>query len=141
MTESADLWIFGYWIGSTNLGQELVDKIRVNINGNINAKLTEGSSEFVICFFGVLIGGILALIIGVLVSRRNFRNRIVIVSGILMMLTIFFFVWLIGFSYEVFSNPILTYEDPYGSISLTLTNIGFGLIGPLIGGTFCIAGG
>ncbi len=141
LTESANLWIIGYWVGTTNLGRGLVDEITVNINGSISAQLTAGSSEFVICFFGLIISGILALIVGGLGFRRNFRNRLALLSGIIMLLTIFFFVWLIGLSYEVFSNPILTYEDPYGSLSLSLSNIGFGLIGPLIGGAFCLTGG
>lgn len=141
MGESANLWIFGYWVGSSYLGQGLVDDIQVNINGYISAKLTEGMTEFVICFFGVLIGGIIALIVGVRGFRGNFRKRLALLSGILMILFTFWFVWLIGLSYEVFSNPILSYEDPYGDISLSLSNLGLGLIGPFIGGAFCLAGG
>ena len=93
------------------------------------------------CFFGILIGGIIALIVGWKGYRGNFKKRIALVSGILMILFTFMFVWLIGLSYEVFSNPILSYEDPYGDISLSLSNIGLGLIGPFIGGAFCLAGG
>ena len=133
--------MIGYWAGSTNLGQGLVDEIQVNINGTITAQLAESATPFVICTFGVIIGGIIALIVGVLGSRGNFRKRITLISGILMIAFMLLFMFWINSSYETITYPILVYEDPYGSLPLSGYTMGFGLIGPFIGGAFCLAGG
>jgi len=77
----------------------------------------------------------------VLGYRGNFRKGLALLSGILMIALTLLFIWWVEYDNDLFSYPTLTIVDPYQEVELLGPDIGFGLIGPFIGGAFCLAGG
>lgn len=136
--QNADLWLISYWDGGTYLGKGWVDEIRVN---SYTAEIAASKLPFLLGFWGVLIGGIIALGVGGLGYRGNFRKGLALLSGILMIALTLLFIWWVEYDNDLFSYPTLTILVPYQEVELSGPDIGFGLIGPFIGGAFCLAGG
>ena len=115
-----DAWMIGYWDGGI-AGDGWVDEVY---------ELTEGYGPdfdlgiFIVSFIFVLIGGIMALAVGVKGYQGDFKKNYAALSGAIMI--IFTIIWLavVESEWEIFSEYGM---DP-----------GFGVIGPFIGGAFCI---
>lgn len=118
---NVDAWMIGYWDGGV-LGDGWVDEI-YEISGGIGPDI--GLAIFIVSFVFVLLSGIMALGVGVLGYRGDFDKKYAALSGAIMIIITIIFLAVIESEWEVFS----TWEmDP-----------GFGVIGPFIGGAFCIA--
>ena len=131
-----DIWMIGYWeIGPMD---GWVDELS-DLTGLFEIEL----APFIICFLGLLIGVIAGIGVGVLGYRGDFRKNIAVLSGILMIgCTLLFIIW-VEAEWGPYGGETMTFVDEWDdTYSVTYQfDLGFGIIGPFIGGIFCLAGG
>ena len=131
-----DIWMVGYFEVGPYDGW--VDEL-----SDLTGDFELGLAPFIICFLGLLIGVIAGIGVGVLGYRRDFRKNIATLSGILMIgCTLLFIIW-VEVGWGPFGGEPITYVDEWDD-TVTVTyqfDPGFGIIGPFIGGVFCLAGG
>jgi len=94
--------------------------------------------------WGVIIGAIAGIGVGILGYRGDFRKNIAALSGILMIgFTLIFIIW-VEAEWAPLSGETVTFVEEWnGTDEIRLTyqfDLGFGIIGPFIGGVFCLAG-
>jgi len=116
---NVDAWMIGYWDAGDVDGW--VDEIS-ELSGGIGPDLELGI--FIVSFIFVLLSGIMALAVGVQGYHGDFKKNFAALSGAIMILTTIIFLAVIESEYEIFSTWNM---DP-----------SFGVIGPFIGGAFCI---
>ncbi len=124
-----DFWLIGrFKFGTLDGG---VDELSDVFGGIFSVPMV----AFIICFAGVLIGAILAVASGVLGFRGNFRKEIALAGGGLMVLfSLIFIIWL-EVDMSLFSGDSVVVP---GDVYTYKYNVGFGIIGPIIGGVLCI---
>ena len=131
-----DIWMIGYW--ESGLMDGWVDELS-DLTGFFEIEL----APFIICFLGLLIGVIAGIGVGVLGYRGDFRKNIAALSGILMIcFSLIFIIW-VEAEWGPYGGETITYVDEWDDIYTVEYQFdpGFGIIGPFIGGIFCLAGG
>ena len=130
-----DIWMVGYYEVGPYDGW--VDELS-DLTGYFEVEL----APFIISFLGLLIGAIAGIGVGVSGYRGEFRKNIAALSGILMIgITLLFIIW-VEVDWGPFIGETITYVDEWDD-TVTVTyqfDPGFGVIGPFIGGVFCLAG-
>ncbi|MFW9940949.1 MAG: zinc ribbon domain-containing protein [Candidatus Thorarchaeota archaeon] len=131
-----DIWMVGYYEVGPYDGW--VDEL-----ADFTDFLIVDLLPFIICFIGLLIGVITGIAAGVSGYRGEFRKNIATISGILMItFTLLFIIW-VEVDWSPYSGETITYVDEWDD-TITVSyqfDPGFGIIGPFIGGAFCIVGG
>lgn len=126
-----NMWLIGYFDMGV-LGEGWVDEIFDTTMGMMAIDIL----PFIIGVIGVLIGATLAIGSGILGARGNFRKPLALLGGILMLaFSIIFTIW-VEVEYSLFSGK--TFDYMASEIHYEFT-VGFGIIGPIIGGVLCIA--
>jgi len=125
-----DFWLIGrFKFGSLDGG---VDELSDLFEGVFSLPI----AIFIVSFIGVLIGAILAVGSGVLGIRGNFRKSIALFGGVLMVAFTLIFTIYVEADISIFSGKTI---DVPGDQYYYKFNPSFGIIGPIIGGVFCIA--
>ncbi|MFX1376931.1 MAG: hypothetical protein ACFFA0_14090 [Promethearchaeota archaeon] len=130
-TEFVNIWMVGYWFDGINSGwiNGLPDVPFISFNAT--------HAPFIFSFIGLLFGAILGIRTGVLGYRGDFRRNIAALSGLLMIFSMLIFLLWVEIDWKPFSGDTVRSLE----ISVDYQSIpGFGLIGPFIGGIFCLAG-
>jgi len=129
---SIDIWMIGFFDAGIG-GEGWVDEIN-KISGGVGFDMT--TAIYILSFIGVLLGGILGLGAGGLGARGDFRKSFSLASGALMI--IFTIIFIIGVEVDasIYSGDSF---DMGGTLVEYKFNVGFGVIGPFIGGVICIA--
>lgn len=131
-----DIWMIGYW--ETGPYDGWVDDLSEMFGGLFEMEL----APFIIGFLGVIIGAIAGIGVGILGYRGDFRKNIAALSGILMIgFTLIFIIW-VEAEWGPYGGETMTFVDDWDdtySITYQL-DPDFGIIGPFIGGVFCLAG-
>ncbi len=127
------IWMVGYW--EVGLYDGWVNNLSSDLGLPFHATIT----PFIICFLGLLIGAISGIGAGVSGYRGDFRKNIAALSGILMIsFTLIFIIW-VEVEWSPFSGDSVL--DEWDDLIDYQFDPGFGVIGPFIGGIFCLAGG
>jgi hypothetical protein len=127
-----EVWMIGFWEMGPYDGW--VSSLSLDLGIPFGATLT----PFLVCFFGLLLGAILGINSGITGYRKNFKRNITAISGIIMIgFTILFIIW-VEVEWSPFSGG--SYLDEWDDLIDYKFDPGFGVIGPFIGGVFCIAG-
>jgi len=127
-----EIWMVGYWEFFSYDGW--VDELANESGILFDISLT----PFIICFLGLLIGAISGIGAGVSGYRGDFRKNIAAISGILMIgFTLIFIIW-VEVEWSPFSGDSVL--DEWDDLIDYQFDPGFGVIGPFIGGIFCLVG-
>jgi len=139
ITMPLDIWMIGFY-DSGPYGDGWVDDLSETFGGLFEMEL----APFIIGFLGVIIGAIAGIGVGILGYRGDFRKNIAALSGILMIgFTLIFIIW-VEAEWAPLSGETVTFVEEWnGTDEFRFTyqlDLGFGIIGPFIGGVFCLAG-
>ncbi|MFX1426852.1 MAG: hypothetical protein ACFFBE_10400 [Promethearchaeota archaeon] len=127
-----EIWMLGYWESGSYNGwvNELSSELPIPINATI--------TPFIICFIGLLICAVLGIRAGILGYQGTYKKSMAALSGILMIgLTILFIIW-VEIEWSPFSGD--TWEEEWFDVYKYQFDPDFGVIGPFIGGVFCLIG-